>query len=233
LASTPPNNEAFLREVDDELRRDQIMGYWTKWGRWLVGAVVLGLAAFGGYLWWDNAQKTQAGVEGEQLAAALDSIEVGGLTAAKTKLDALAASPNEGYRATAKITAAGLLLDKGDVKGAATAFGAVALDTTAPQPLRDLALVRQTAAEFDTMKPEAIVARLKPLAVPGNAWFGSAGEMVAMSYIKLGKTDLAGKLFGEIGKQESVPETIRSRAIQMAGVLGVDAVDPATKDKSQ
>ena len=106
MASTPPNNEAFLREVDDELRRDQIMGYWIKWGRWLVGAIVLGLAAFGGYLWWDHAQKTKAGVEGEQLAAALDSIEVGGLTAAKTKLDALEKSPNEGYRATAKIAAA-------------------------------------------------------------------------------------------------------------------------------
>ena len=36
------------------------------------------------------------------------------------------------------------------------------------QPFRDLALIRQTTAEFDTLKPQVVVDRLRPLAVPGN-----------------------------------------------------------------
>jgi hypothetical protein len=85
-------------------------------------------------------------------------------------------------------------------------------------------LVRQTAIEFDTMTPDAVIARLKPLATPGSAWFGSAGEMVGISHMKQGKKDLAGATFAAIAKDETVPESIRSRIVQLAGVLGVDAL---------
>ena len=54
LASTPPDNEAFLREVDDELRRDELQSFWKRWGRWLVGGIIAALALFAAYLWWQN-----------------------------------------------------------------------------------------------------------------------------------------------------------------------------------
>ena len=56
-------------------------------------------------------------------------------------------------------------------------------------------------------------------------WFGSAGEMTALALIKQGKKDEAGKLFAAIGRDKSVPEVIRGRAVQMASSLGVDASD--------
>lgn len=229
MASTPPTNEAFLREVDEELRRDELQSLWTRYGRWAVGALVLVLAAWGGWIFWENQRAKAAGAEGEELSLALDDLQAGNTTAAEEKLKKLAASDHDGYRASALMAQAGITMEKGDLAGAAKQFGAVAADSGIAQPWRDLALVRQTAAEFDTAKPEDVVARLKPLAVKGNPWFGSAGEMVAMSYLKMGKPELAGKLFADIGKDESVPESIRSRAVQMAGSLGVDAVDTSAK----
>ena len=77
------------------------------------------------------------------------------------------------------------------------------------------------------MKPEDVIARLKPLAEPGDPWFGSAGELVGAAYLKQGKADLAGPLFASIAKDKDVPETLRSRARQMAGLLGVDAITDA------
>jgi hypothetical protein len=41
------------------------------------------------------------------------------------------------------------------------------------------------------------------------------------------RPDLAGPLFGQIGQDETVPPSIRSRAIQMAGSLGVNALPEA------
>jgi len=61
--------------------------------------------------------------------------------------------------------------------------------------------------------------------VPGNPWFGSAGELVAMAYLRQNKPDLAGPLFAALAKDKTVPDSIRQRARQMAGALGVDAVD--------
>jgi hypothetical protein len=230
LASTPPTNEAFLREVDEELRKDQLQSFWKRWGRWLVGGIVLILAAWGGWIFWEHRQSQAAGLEGEKLSQAIDELQSGSQPAAEVKLKGLTASKNEGYRASAKMAEASILMQKGDLPGAARAFGEVAADESIAQPWRDLATIRQTAAQFDTIKPEDIVARLRPLAVRGQPWFGSAGEMVAAAYLKMNKPDLAGKLYADIGKDEGVPETIRSRAVQMAGSLGVDAVNTAGKE---
>jgi hypothetical protein len=137
----------------------------------------------------------------------------------------------EGYRVGAIFSQADLLLAKQDLKGAAAKFAQVANDASVAQPFRDLALIRQTTAEYDTLRPEVVVQRLKALAVPGNPWFGSAGELVAVAYLRQGKSALAGKVFAQVAKDEDVPTTIRQRAVQMAGVLGVDAVDGDVKAK--
>jgi hypothetical protein len=89
--------------------------------------------------------------------------------------------------------------------------------------------VRSTALEFDTLRPQAVIDRLKPFAVAGNPWFGSAGEMSAMAYLKLGRKQEAARIFAAMAKDQKVPESIRTRSVQMAGSLGVDALpDTAT-----
>ena len=223
MAVSPNTNEEFMREVDDELRREQALTIWKRYGRWIIAAIVGALALFAGYLWWQNEQEVKRGVEGEQMSTALDDLSAGRGDAVRPQLATLAGSKTPGIAAAARLTEANMLLDKGDAKGAAAAYGAVASDSALDQPYRDLALIRQTAAEFDTMKPEDVIVRLKPLAAQGNPWFGSAGEMVGISYMKLGKNDLAGAMFGAIAKDEAVPDTIRQRVVQLAGILGVDA----------
>lgn len=224
MAITPQNNQALLREVDDELRRDQLVDFWRRWGLWLVVGIVAALAVFGGWLYWQHRQATAAGVEGEQLAAAYQSLAEDQQAKAQTQLAPLTQSKRDGYRALALQTQADILLQKKDLKGAAAKFAQIANDASMPQPFRDLALVRQTAAEFDQLKPQVVIERLRPLTAKENPFFGSAGEMVAISYMRSGRRDLAGQLFGQIANDKDVPASIRQRAVQMAGAMGVDAV---------
>ncbi|WP_034161427.1 tetratricopeptide repeat protein [Sphingomonas sp. ERG5] len=229
--AVPPNpDEAFLREVDEELRRDQLASVWTRYGRWLILAVVAALALFGGFLYWQHHKTEAAGKQGEELQAVID--DLGTKPADPKVLEQLAGSNIEGYSVTAKFAQADALLKKNDLKGAAAKLGEIAADTSLAPPFRDLALVRQTSAEFDTLKPDVIVNRLRPLAVKGNPWFGSAGELVAGAYLRMNRPDLAGKLFGQIAREETVPATLRQRAVQMAGVLGVDAVETPEEKKA-
>ena len=93
--------------------------------------------------------------------------------------------------------------------------------------LRDMALIRQTALEFDTLKPEAVIARLKPIVDakdPASSWFPSAAELSATAYYQMGRFDEAGKLYGRVAKTPGISKSLQSRAVQMAGMLGVDAV---------
>lgn len=233
MASVPPSNEVFLREVDEELRKDQLQSLWTRWGRWLLAAIILGLAAWGGWIWWESKKADASALEGEKLSQAIDELQAGSGAAAEAKLKTLSTSDNAGYRTSARMAMASMMIQKGDMVGAAKAFGEIAADEKVAKPLRDLALIRQTAAEFDGMKPSDVIARLQPLAVKGEPWFGSAGEMVAAAHLKMGRPELAGKLYAEIGRDEAVPETLRSRAVQMAGALGVDAVNIADKENNK
>lgn len=224
MASTPPSIEAFKREVDEELRRDQIATVWRRWGIAMLVGVVVALGAFGGWLWWSHARTEEAKADGIAVSQIFADMSEGRSQDAEKRLKPFTESGIGGYRAAAQLATAGLRLAANDSKSAIAGYKKVAEDESLARPYRDLALIRWTAAEYDMMKPQDVVARLKPLAVKGNPWFGSAGEMVAIAYLNLNKPELAGPLFGEIARDEGVPETIRQRAVQMAGLLGVDAV---------
>lgn len=225
MAISPVNSDAFMREVDEEVRRDQLVSFWEKWGRWLIVGIVVALALFGGWLYWQHRQEQAAGVEGEQLADAYTALGQEQPAKAAPTLATLATSRRDGYRASALSTQADILLQKNDLKGAAGKFAVIAGDSSIGQPLRDLALIRQTSAEYDTLKPQVVVERLRSLAVKGNPWFGSAGEMVAIAQLRMGRRDLAGQMFGRIANDPDVPASIRQRAVQMAGTMGTDAVN--------
>lgn len=236
MALTPQNDEAFFREVDEELRRDQLGNFWRRHGRVLIGLIVLGLAAFGGSLWWQAEREKAAGQAGEQLAAAIDALSTGRAGEADGKLKALAAGEQDGYRALAKLTLAARKLQAGDEKGASAAYLEIASDKTIAEPLRDAALIRSTAAGFDTLPPKTVIDRLAPLAKPGSPWFGTAGEMTAVAWLKLGQTQRASVVFEQIAKDKQVPESLRARAIRISGALDAEA-DPAPiapqKEKSE
>jgi hypothetical protein len=226
----PPSgttDQAFLREVDEEYRRDQAMRIFRQYGQWIVAAVVVALLALGAYLYFDHRGDRMAGKHGEDYDAALRLVDENQPDKALPALDKIAQTGTRGYSPMARIAEGNLLLQKNNARGAVAKFAEVANDASLAQPYRDYALVRQTIAEYDGMKPEAVIDRLKGLAAPQSAWFGTAGEMVAAAYLKLGRRADAGKLYGQIAQGgDNVPESIRQRAVQLAGVLGVDTDQP-------
>ncbi len=225
------SDEAFLREVDDAVRASDLTHFWKRYGRWLLIAVGAGLLAFAGYIFWQNRQQAAADLQSEAFVTATDKLKAGDDKGGRADLAKLVNAPQAGYRAMALLVLANLDGEMGAknndpaaIKSAIAGYAKVAGDSSLPKAFRDLALVRQTAAELDTLAPQIVIDRLRPLAVAGNPWFGSAGEMTAISYMKLGKDDMAGPIFAQISKQEDAPTSLRSRAQQMAGALGVDAV---------
>lgn len=216
-------NEAFLREVDENLRRDQMEQFAKRYGKWLIAAVVLFLIAVGGYLYWQKKQQEKASVQSEELMSIYNDIGSGKTDAAKKRLQPLENANSDVVRSLALLAEAAIALDANDRDTALAKYRAIADDKGIPEPYRNLALLRSTTLEFDKLKPDEVISRLEPLTKPGSPWFGSAGELTAMAYIKQGHNDQAGRLFAAIAADKQVPETIRNRAVQIAGTLGVDA----------
>ena len=222
MALPPDNSESFVREVEENLRRDQAEAYLKKNGPWIVTAALVFLAAVAGWIYWQNQQLKASQAGSEELVAGIN-MAGDNREGAMAKFDELAKNAPEGIAVQAKLAKAVSLVESGDRTGAIQIYREIAADSGLEQPYRDLAVVRQTALEFDQLKPDQVVQRLAPLAKPDSAWFGSAGEMTAMALLKQNKDAEAGRLFAQIAADKNVPVTIRSRAVQIAGTLGVDA----------
>jgi len=224
LAIKPQDADTFLKEVDEELRKERLNQFVARYGWWIFAAVLLVLGGIGGALWWNNRQEAKAAQQGEALIEALDSIENGNRNAASPKIAQLAASDTDGYRVAALFARASNQAEAGQRPAAIATLKSIAEDEGLAEPYRQAALIRQTALEYDQLQPQVVIRRLGPLARAGQPWLGSAGEMVGMAHLKMRRPDLAGAVFQRIGRDESVAPSIRTRAIQMAGSLGYDAM---------
>lgn len=233
MAIKPNDGEVFLREVDEELRKERMNNIVRRYGWAIIAGIVLVLAAIGGYFWWQARSEARAGEQGEALVNAMQSLEAGNRNAATPKIDELANSDVDGYRAAALFARANVQLGANNNAAAIATLRAIAGDEGLAEPYRHAALVRLTALEFDALQPQQVIQRLGPLARPGQAWFGSAGEMVGIAHLRMNRPDLAGPLFGQIGRDETVPPSIRTRAIQMAGALGIDALPQNETSRGQ
>lgn len=233
-ARNAAQQDVFLREVDDAVRQDQLEGFMGRYGKPLIAVIVIGLLAFAGWIYWQHRQTEAREARSEAYVQALDSIQSDNLEEAKKKFGPIASADGSDATITsARLMLAGIALKQERKADALKLYRQVVADDKAPQALRDLASVREVSADFDAMKPEDVVARMKPLAAPGNPWFGAAGELVGMAYLKQGKQDQAGPLFAAIAKDEGVDDGLRSRARQLAAVLGVDAVEDVVDDKGE
>lgn len=230
LAVKPKSEgDTFLREVDEELRAERVSNFVARYGTWIITGVVAVLAVVGGWIWWQHRQTVAAGDLSEKLIQVSDQIEKNNATGPAATIDALAASGSEGHRIAALFARANAQLSTNAVPAAIDTLKGIAADGSAPQPYRDAALIRQTLLEFDAIPPEQVVARMRPFAAAGNAWHGTAGELLAAAFIKQNKPQDAGRVFEAMARDQAVPESIRARAIQMASTFGIDTVqlDPA------
>lgn len=239
MALSPTNDAALLQEVDEAVRKDRLDSIWQRFGLWIVGGIVAALLAFGGYLYWGHMQDSKRGENAEALLAAFDKFKAAQPTAGTAELAKIEAEGGPAYRAVAQFQQANLKAERGDFKAAAALMAKVVADTEVDQSLRDLALIRQTAFEFDTLKPAMVIARMKPIVEakdPVSSWFPSAAELSATAHYQLGQYKEAGVLYGRIADTPNIPKSLQSRTVQMAGMLGVDVVkdradESAAKDQ--
>jgi hypothetical protein len=209
-------------EVEEDLRAERAAKLLKKYA-WLIIAVAVGVVgASAGWQFWSRYQRKQDAAAASSFVAAQSATDQPG--AAKLDqiaiLDQLAATGPEGYKTLARLRAAGLKADAGDLPGAEALWNAVSADSGADHLLRDFASLMAVARELDNGDPGQLEARLKPLAEPGNPWSSLAREQLAMLDLRLGKVDEARKTLQALSIDIGAPSGLRQRASALLTGLG-------------
>jgi hypothetical protein len=218
-----------FREIEEDLRRDQVKQLWEKYGIYVVGlavAIVLVAAIIVG---WRSYQLSKS----EAASARYDAI-VTAATKQKPEETAkqfgdFAATAPSGYAALAKLRQAAALLEAGDRKGAVAIYDSIADSSEGSPILRGMARVKAGLLLVDTVSYDEMKKRMEPVLGAEDPWRHNAHELVGLAAWKAGKYAEAEKEFDAIVNDPQASSGLRDRAHVMQALIAPHLPPPADK----
>lgn len=208
-------NDSFIDEVTEDLRRDRLFGLFRRYG-WIAVALILMLVA--GVSWREYSQaRKQAAAEawGDQILAA----ESAGDPQALLDVDP---DGSVGRAALAGLLAAGGWVSDDNEDAAVDALRQVTETEGADPLLRDLAdlkLVMLQGAQMQASERDAVLTRLSRVGAPFELL---ALEQKAVALVEAGRNEDAVALIRQIQQKDGLSETLRRRLSEMMIALGVE-----------
>ncbi|MGB6537414.1 MAG: tetratricopeptide repeat protein [Xanthobacteraceae bacterium] len=200
-----------FREVDEEVRREQLKKLWERYGNLLIAACVLVVVGVGGWRGYEYWQAKKAGQTGAAFEQAVRLAAAGNHKGAEAAFGKISATGSSGYRVLARLRAAAELAQT-NRKAAIAAYESLAADKNVGQVVEDLAAVRAGLLMLDSASYAQMRARLEPLAAPGRPYRHTARELLALSAWKAGDMSAARKWTDMIMSDPETPAGARSRA---------------------
>jgi hypothetical protein len=210
-----------FREVDEEVRREQLKKLWDRYGNYVVAAAVLlvaAVAAWRAYMWWEAKKAAETGAAFE---AATTLAEAGKRSEAEAAFAKIAVDGTAGYRHLARMREAAELAQS-DAKAAIAAYDQIAADRAVGPVLQDLAALRAGALLIDTGALEEAQRRLEPLAANDRTFRHTAREFLVLAAWRAGDATATKRWFDLIMTDAQTPAATRSR-VEMLMALGAGA----------
>jgi hypothetical protein len=202
------NNDSFIDEVTEEVRRDRLFGLFRRYGGIAV-LIIVGIVGFSAWTEWTRSRhEARAEAFGDAVVAALAAETTEARTAG---LDAIPVA-NGGQRAV-------VTLLKSAEPGATATLDGLSADTEVPAIWRDVAEFRRLTAGSDLPAADRR-ARFEALSIPGAPLRPLAEEQIALIDAAAGDTDAALERLQRLVTDTSASQALRRRVGQLIVALG-------------
>jgi hypothetical protein len=207
-----------FREIDEELRRENLLKLWSKYGRYLIAGIVVIALIVGGVIAWRDHQDSERRAQATRYNTALGLIRAGKSEEAAKLFDMLS-SEGGGYGLLASLEQAEMAAKKGDRKAAIATYDHIAGSSGIDPVFRDLATLLSVMHGLPDLEPKAAIERLQPLTASDNSWHVSALDLTAAAKLKAGDRAGALEIYKKLADDLTVPNGLRARAAEMAAAL--------------
>jgi hypothetical protein len=209
----------FMREVQDEMRRERLARIWDSYGVFIIAGAVLLVLAVGGYKFAEYRSLGARQAAGLEFEAAARLAAQGKAQDAHQAFETMIKNAPPGYGALARLRNAGAYAAEGKRNEAVATYDAVSKDAAADPLLRDFATLQAAMLRVDVADWTEMQNRLKDLINDNNAWRAPARELLGLAAMKAGNQDEARKAFEQILADTSVPPSTAERARIMMTIL--------------
>jgi hypothetical protein len=215
-------SDQFFREVEEAVRQDRYKKLWDQYGVYALGAaglLVIGVAAYQGWNFWQEKQAQQAGAKFTQALSMAEAGEGAGAAKAAEILDGLADDGPEGYRVLARFQLAAARAKAGETDKAVAGYDALAKDPSVDPILQGRAALEAAALRLDKADYAEMDGRLKGLIDSNSAWRFSARELLGLSAYRLKDMREAERQFSALVGDQGTPPNLRERADMMLALI--------------
>jgi hypothetical protein len=211
--------DALIREVDEELRREQLAKLWDRYGLYGLAVAALIVVGVGGYKVWEARQLATAEAAGARYEAVTQLLEQGKADDALKGFEAIAKDGPRGYAALARLQLAGNAAKAGKTTEALAAYEGLANDATVDPLLADFGRLQAAALKIETADWTEMQNRLTPLTGEKNAWRFSARELLGLAAYRAGRLDEAKQVLVALVADPEVPTSIGERARMLMSMI--------------
>ncbi len=205
-------DDGFLRELEEELRRERLEKIWRQYGTYIIVGALLVVFGVLAYKYVENRRIVAAETSGARYEDALTLANDGKEGSAAKEFEKIAADGAGGYRALAKLQLAGALLKEGKKSEALAAYEALAKEADADALLRDYASLQAAAVRLGEADFTEMQNRLTPLMGEESPWRYSAREMLGLAAYKAGNATDARSILTPLLVDQKTPQSLAERA---------------------
>jgi hypothetical protein len=211
--------DSLAREIDEELRREQLLKLWERYGTYVIAAAALIIIGIGGFKYLEHRRTVAAETAGARFTAAAREAAQNRTAEAQKALEEIQSSAPAGYAALARLRLAAADRQAGKRAEALAAYEAIAKEKGLDPLLTDYARLQAATLRLDSADWTEMQNRLNDLAADGNPWRFSARELLSLAAQKVGKAEEARTQLQRLLGDRGTPPGIGERARMMLAML--------------
>lgn len=212
--------DAFIREVEEDLKNESMRKIWNKYGFYVVLLVIVSLSiavSFEGIKAWYIKRIENWSTA---YAYALSLENQGKYDESIEAFDYISNQDYGIFTNLAKMEKANALFAKGSKEDALVVLSEIAQDSGFNSQLRDVAIVKLASYKVDNAPVEEVLELLSPIAEDNkNVWHSTAQDMLATLALREGKTKEAIEIYNQILQDENAQEELKQRIRNIISVL--------------
>ncbi|MGO4685513.1 tetratricopeptide repeat protein [Hyphomicrobium sp. 2TAF46] len=218
------NDDSLLREVQEELRREQMQKIWQRYNGLILGAAALIVLAVAGYKFLETRRITAAEAGGAEFTAAESLSDQKKKEEAAKAFQTIAESGPAGYAALAKLQLAGAQVKEGKTADAVATYDSLAKQPGADDLLKNFAQLQAASLRTADADYQEIQNRLTPLIGENAPYDKSARELLGVAAFKAKKFDEARKYLEPLLLDPNASDALQERVKVIMSGIAADEV---------
>ncbi|MFT3731681.1 MAG: tetratricopeptide repeat protein [Hyphomicrobium sp.] len=218
------NDDSLLREVQEEIRREQMQKIWQRYSGLILGGATLIVLAVAGYKYFETTRIASQEAAGASFAAAETLSDDKKKDDAAKAFKAIADDGPAGYAALAKLRLAGAEAKDGKTADAVATYNSLAKQSGGDDLLKSFAELQAASLRMADADYTELQNRLTPLAADGAPFANTAREFLGIAAYKAKNYDEARKYLEPLLIDPNASEDIQDRVKIVLGEIAAAEV---------